>query len=106
MILLTDEGTETGTHQSEYAARKQELLKKITDRYVLLYMVTPQSDGYEFLSQADRCEHTVVKGGDALASVDFSDLMQGIGKSISVSRTSMQQAPVEKPLPLFGETSW
>lgn len=106
VILLTDEGTETGTHKEEYAAHRDELFKKIVDRYVLLYLVTPKSDGYEYLGQADRCEHTIVPGGNALATVPFTELMQSIGKSISVSRTSMQQAPEEKPLPLFGETSW
>ena len=82
-----------------------DLARKLQDRRIALYMVTPQSDAYDTLSQIDKCEWTVVgDDSDGLRTVDFSKLMQGIGKSVSVSQTSTS-ASID-PMPLYGEPSW
>lgn len=105
IILLTDEQLETGNAEQETSAKLIELARKLQDRRIALYMVTPKSDAYDTLSQIDKCEWTVVDDtSDGLRTVDFSKLMQGIGKSVSVSQTSTS-ASID-PMPLFDEPSW
>ncbi len=105
IILLTDEQLETGNASQETSTKLVDLARKLQDRRIALYMVTPQSDAYDTLSQIDKCEWTVVgDDSDGLRTVDFSKLMQGIGKSVSVSQTSTS-ASID-PMPLYDEPSW
>ena len=105
IILLTDELMEGGTNVQESEEKLTELARKIQDRRIALYMVTPQSDMYDTLSQIDKCEWTVVDdASDGLSNVDFGKLMQSIGKSVSVSQTSMSASIA--PMPLFNENRW
>lgn len=105
IILLTDEKMEDGLNTGKAETKLMDLARKMQDRRIALYMITPQSDMYDTLSQIDKCEWTVVdSNSDGLRSVDFSKLMQSIGKSVSVSQTSA--SAVTDPSPLFNEGSW
>ena len=105
IILLTDEAMETGTNVQESANRLAELTRKLQERRIALYMITPQSDMFDTISALDKCEWTVVNGdSDGLSHVDFGKLMQRIGRSVSVSQTSTD-ASVD-PRPLFNENRW
>ena len=105
IILLTDEEMETGTNVQESDSRLTELARKIQDRRIALYMITPQSDMYDALSLIDKCEWTVVDDeSSGLSNVNFGKLMQSIGKSVSVSQTSAS-ASID-PKPLFNEDTW
>jgi hypothetical protein len=105
IILLTDEKMETGSNVQECDSKLTELAKKLQDRRIALYMITPQSDMFDTLSQIDKCEWTVVNDeSNGLSNVDFSKLMQSIGKSVSVSQTSTS-ASID-PMPLFNENTW
>ena len=105
IILLTDEEMETGSGISRSKDKLLALAGKLQDRRIALYMVTPQSDMYDTLSQIDKCEWTVVDdSSNGLSTVDFSKLMQSIGKSVSVSQTSTS-ASID-PMPLFNENKW
>lgn len=105
VILLTDEPLETGNAAAETAPKLMELARKLQDRRIALYMVTPQSEAYDTLSQIDRCEWTAVDAqSDGLRSVDFRKLMQCIGKSVSVSQTAASAS--SGPMPLYGEAGW
>jgi hypothetical protein len=105
IILLTDERMEDGSNAQECDAKLTELAQKLQDRRIALYMITPQSDMYDTLSQVDKCEWTVVNdASDGLSTVDFGKLMQSIGKSVSVSQTSTN-ASID-PKPLFNEDNW
>ena len=105
IILLTDERMEDGTDVQGSNSKLVELAKKLQSRRIALYMVTPQSDMYDTLSQIDKCEWTVVDDdSNGLSTVDFGKLMQCIGKSVSVSQTSTS-ASID-PMPLFNENNW
>ncbi len=86
VILLTDEPMEGGNRLAESRRLLPQLIDKIQAKKVLLYLVTPESEGFETLSTVDRSEWHVVAGEDGLASVDFGKLLQALGKSVSVSR--------------------
>ena len=105
IILLTDETMEDGMNVEKAEERLLEIARKLQDRRIALYMVTPQSDIYDTLSQIDKCEWTVVSGSsDGLKTVDFGKLMQSIGKSVSVSQITA--AGSIDPKPLFNEPLW
>ncbi len=105
IILLTDETMEDGMNTEKAEGKLLELARKLQDRRIALYMVTPQSDMYDTLSQIDKCEWTVVTGSsDGLKTVDFGKLMQSIGKSVSVSQITT--AGAIDPKPLFNEARW
>ena len=105
IILLTDEQLETGNAEQETSTKLMDLARKLQDRRIALYMITPQSEAYDTLSQIDKCEWTVVDDtSNGLRTVDFGKLMQSIGKSVSVSQTSTS-ASID-PKPIFNELSW
>lgn len=103
IVLLTDEPIATGCHRHETESKILDLAKKLQDKRIALFMVTPDCPTYDALSQTDRCEW-IVDNSENLENVDFSKLMQTIGKSVSVSQTS--SAASNKPMPLFGQEHW
>ena len=108
IILLTDEKLETGHPGMPCPeAKLMALVQKLLDRRILLYMVTPQSIGFDTLAQVDKCEWTIIQNrdGSGLGNVDFSKLLQAIGKSISTSQTVAGSDRIV-PKPLFGQETW
>ena len=107
IVLMTDEAMEDGTNVPEARAKLEELALKIQDRKIALYLITPESNMYDTLSQIDRCEWTVVPddGGKGLSGVNFDKLLGGIGKSVSVSSMQSIDKPIV-PAPLFNEPNW
>ena len=105
VILMTDEPVEGGNYLTESKNKVDALVQKIHTLKVLLYMVTPESEVFERLSAADKSEWDVVEGGDGLAAVDFSELLNRIAKSISKSQASQinLRAPSKA---LFGQDKW
>jgi hypothetical protein len=106
VILLTDEPFEEGALLPQQLEKLQEIISKVQDLKVLLFMVAPESDVYDQLSQVDKCEYEVLESkNDGLKNVDFTRLLGAIGKSVSVSnlqdtrRTNIQRG-------LFGQASW
>lgn len=105
VILLTDERMEDGTCVQKSNSKLAKLTEKLQNRGIMLYMVTPQSDMYDTLSQTDKSEWMVVSDNSGgLSNVDFGKLMKAIGKSVSVSQTGKGAAA--DPNPLFNETKW
>lgn len=103
IVLLTDEPIRTGTHITDTERKILDIAKKLQDRRIALFMVTPDCPTYDELSQTDRCEWIVDNSG-SLENVDFSKLMETIGKSVSVSQTS--GTVHDKPNPNFGQDKW
>ena len=103
VVLLTDEPVHAGMNVTESNARLMDLAKKFQDKKIMLYMVTPKCDVYDTLSQVDKCEWTVDET-EGLTGVDFSKLMTGIGKSVSVSQSAL--SGVSSVQPLFNESNW
>lgn len=106
VVFLTDEPTEGGNRQVESMRKIPDIISKIHALKVMLFLVAPDSEGFERLSAADKCEWEVVDGGDGLASVDFAKLLGAIAKSISASQTPLGAPPPEFRRALFGQDRW
>jgi hypothetical protein len=106
VVLLTDEPVETGVFKEESFSLSDALIEKLHALKVILFLVTPDSVGFELLSAADKSEWEVVESGDGLASVDFQNLLTGIAKSISKSQTPLAAPPPAVNRALFGQDGW
>jgi len=101
VIFLTDEPLEGSLSPEAYTSKIPQLVQKIVDRRVLLFMATPDCELYEKLAVVEKSEWEIVGSSDGLAEVDFRKLFEAIGKSVSVSFA--QHVPPSSPTPLFGQ---
>ncbi len=106
VVFLTDEPVEGGNRQEESLRKISDIISKMHTLKVMLFLVSPDSAGFESLAAADKCEWEVVDGGDGLASVDFAKLLTAIAKSISRSQTPLGAPPPEARRALFGQDRW
>jgi len=105
IVLLTDEVVDTGCYKDESKAKLMDLAQKLQNKKIALYMVTPNCDEYDTLSQADRCEWSI-SNDEGMEDIDFSKLMQRIGRSVSMSQTQGTSKRDDSPKPLFNESTW
>lgn len=103
VVLLTDEAVAGGPLANETTKKLMNLAMKYQDKKIMLFMVTPDCPSFDQLSQIDRCEWIVDETG-GLYGVNFSKLMESIGKSVSMSQT--MGAGRDTPSPLFCENNW
>ena len=106
VILLTDEPFEDGVFVADQVAKLPQIIKKIQDLKVLLFIVAPESSTYDQLSQVDKSEYEVLASkNDGMQNVDFTKLLGAIGKSVSVSNLQETRPPVVER-GVFGQASW
>ena len=105
VAMFTDEPAKEGIDEGKSLKKIDALIDKIQMRHIQLFLVAPESEGYEELSEADKCEYEEVAGGDGLAGFDFQQLLTDMGKSISVA-TLQSSSEKEWPRALFGQDSW
>lgn len=105
IVLMTDEPVEGGNRLDESMLLVPDLIKKIHSLSALVFIVAPDSEGFEEVAAADKCEWEIVEGGDGLASVNFSQLMEGIAKSITASQTPLGTPPPTLQRALFNQGS-
>ena len=103
VVLLTDEAVADGPLADETNKKLMNLAMKYQDKKIMLFMVTPDCPSFDQLSQIDKCEWTVDETG-GLHGVNFSKLMESIGKSVSISQT--MGSGRDTPNPLFCESKW
>jgi hypothetical protein len=109
IIFMTDEPFETSSNPDMERGFLEEILQKTQDLRVLLFIVAPDSAGYEELAEVDKSEYEAVESeSNGLADVDFGKLLSGIGKSVSVSTANQQGVSVEKKVKrgVFGQMEW
>lgn len=106
VIFLSDEPFENGAMVQWQKEKLPQLMRKIQDLKILLFIVAPESKGFEELAQIDKSEYEVIDGiNSGMANVDFSLLLAAIGKSVSVSNLQGSAAPtVERSL--YGQSEW
>ena len=104
VVLLTDEPVADGPLADETTSKLMDLAKKYQDKKIMLFMVTPDCPTFDTLSQIDKCEWTVDES-NGLKQIDFSKLMESIGKSVSISQMGGSAAS-NTPMPLFCENKW
>jgi hypothetical protein len=105
IAVFSDEPFEGGILGDSQNALIPELIKKLQQRHIQLFVAIPDSDAVQLLSAADRSEIELVEGGEGLASVDFKQLLLQMGKSISItSLQSIKESDYKKAL--FGQNTW
>ena len=106
VIMLTDEPLEGGVRVNQQMEAMTSIIEKIHQLKVMLFLVAPESPGFDQLSAADRSEWEVIDDTDnGLCNTDFHKVLGCIGKSISKStvQTSKQN---EVQRSLFGQSAW
>ncbi len=105
IALFSDEPFEAGVSGSDSNQHIPALRKKLMARRVQLFAAIPEGEGAYELSQTSRTHVEFFEGGGGLQSVDFSQLLMQMGKSISASSI---QSTEEPPLQgaLFGQDRW
>lgn len=105
VVLLTDEPVETGIRIEEQVAKMSALIDKIMKKRVKLFIIAPESKAFYELSMVDRCEYTdLSETDDGLRTVDFSKMLQTIGRSVSVSQS--YDGGTNAPMPTYGQEGW
>lgn len=105
VILLSDEPVETGVLVDMQLPVSPKLIEKIMKKKVTLFIAAPESAAFYELAAVDRCVYKDLESvGDGLEKLDFSDILESIGKSVSVSQ--FYGGGAEGVLPLFGQSEW
>jgi len=109
VIFMSDEPFETCANPADERQFIPELTHKVMGQKVLLFMVAPDSEGYEQLTSADKSEYVVLEDGmTGMADVDFGNLLSQIGKSVSANPFG-QQGPANRTAArrgIFGQGGW
>ena len=105
IALFSDEKLEDGIGGEAPMAKISELIEKLQQRRIQLFVSAPLSPGLEQLAAVDRAEIEPVDGGDGLKSVNFKKLLAQMGKSISMSSLQMGREPAWKKA-IFGQDRW
>jgi uncharacterized protein YegL len=101
VVFISDEPFEGGGFIDEQLAQIEKLMEKVEKRRVILFIIAPESDAYYKLSRINKSEYTPEANVGAL---DFSQVLESIGKSISVA--GKQTSADDKSLrDLYGLTS-
>lgn len=105
VVLLTDEALETGVAVEVQKQAINRMIRKAQDKRIKLFVIAPESEAFFELSALDRCEYTDLQDTqDGLRGVDFSKLLQTIGRSVSVSQHYANGE--ETPSPCFEQDKW
>jgi uncharacterized protein involved in tellurium resistance len=105
IAIFTDEPIEDGVLKELPMAKMPELIKKLMDRRIQLFISAPFSPALELLGSLERAQIQVVDGGDGLQSVDFKKLLEQMGKSISISTMQMGAEEAWQKA-IFGQDKW
>ena len=105
IAFFSDEPFEDGVSEGKLNPRIPELIKKIQDRHIQLFVAVPDGEAAQQLAMADRSEVELVDGGSGLGSVDFKRLLGQMGKSISGSALQVSGEP-SYARALFGQDGW
>ena len=105
VLLFTDEPMETGCMVSDSTKLTNALIDKIHALKAYLYLITPDSPGFEKLASADKAEWCLIDEGDGMLKVDFNKILAMPAKSITASQAPLGSSPsVQRAL--FGQDKW
>jgi len=113
VIVMTDEQLETGANtETPFAAdiassmaKLDAVINKINGQKVILFLVAPDSEGYEKLASANKAAWITVAEGGGLAGVDFGQILASMAKSITKSQSPLGATPATTRA-LFGQDTW
>ena len=105
VALFSDEKVEDGLLESEEIRLViPELIQKMAARRILFFGSLPGSPALDALGSAEGAQIEPVKGGDGLASVDFSKLLAQMAKTISICSLQGNEGTFKKAL--YGQDSF
>lgn len=105
VCLFSDERIEDGAISHKNAEKIiEKLIVKATARKILLFLALPESPLLDLFGQIRYCQIQKVRGGDGLNSLDFSSLLESMGKSISISSIQGVESKYEKAI--YGQDHW
>ena len=106
VIMLTDEPFEQSARQAFQREQLAQLISKIHDLRVMLFLVAPNSELFDELASADGSEYEVIDQiGTGMANVNFAEVLKYIGKSISASTLQSPTKPTVKR-GLYQQATW
>ena len=106
VIFLTDEPAEGGNRFEESRSKCEEIIQKMQEQGIILFLVTPESEIFEHLSITNRCEWEVSSGDEGLTDIRFDKLLLTIAKSITKSRLQVVPKRLPNRRALFGQNRW
>jgi hypothetical protein len=106
VIMLTDEPVEGGNRLEQSTDKISELMEKLQEQGIMLFLVSPDSDLFAELECVDRCVWHQSDGASGLRDIDFDEVLQAIAKSISVSQMQQVKSRLPDRRALFGQNTW
>lgn len=103
VAMFTNETLEAGIEEGKHNDKIQAIIQKLMDRRIKLFANMPEADSTFELGEVNESEIETNPGGEnAWASVEFSQLLAQMGKSISRSSLQETAEPAYKKA-LFGQ---
>lgn len=106
IALFSNEKLETGILENEPLAKFQQVLQKIAKRKIALYAYLPASNAAAMMTRLPKSIiKSVDEGANCWDTLDFGQMMEQMGKSISVSSLQMTREP-EYQKAIYGQNTW
>lgn len=106
IALFSNEKLETGILEDEPLGKFQQVLQKIAKRKIALYAYLPASNAAAMMTRLPKSIiKSVDEGANCWDNVDFGQMLEQMGKSISVSSLQMTREP-EYQKAIYGQNAW
>ena len=106
IALFSNEKLENGILENEPLGKFQQVLQKIAKRKIALYAYLPASNAAAMLTRLPKSIiKSVDEGANCWDKVDFGQMLEQMGKSISVSSLQMTREP-EYQKAIYGQNAW
>jgi von Willebrand factor type A domain len=107
IILMTDEALETGVYVRRQVSEIPKLIEKIHALRVKLFLIGPPSNAFDEICAADRSEYQVTQNAhDGLKNANFAEILNEIGKSVSVSTIQAPPTTATIRKAIFSQDRW
>ena len=106
IALFTNEKLEDGILENEPLAKFPQVLQKIAKRKISLYAYLPTSDSAALLTRLPKTfVKSVGEGANCWDHIDFGQILEQMGKSISQSSLQMTREP-DYQKAVYGQNTW
>jgi uncharacterized protein involved in tellurium resistance len=106
IALFTNEKLEDGILENEPLDKFPQVLQKIAKRKISLYAYLPTSDSAALLTRLPKTfVKSVGEGADCWDHIDFGQILEQMGKSISQSSLQMTREP-DYQKAVYGQDTW
>lgn len=106
IALFSNERLETGILENEPLAKFQQVLQKIAKRKIALYAYLPASNAAAMMTRLPKSIiKSVEEGPNCWNNIDFGQMLEQMGKSISTSSLQMTREP-DYQKAIYGQNTW